>query len=324
MKTRFKFFANLVEDYSKAETLGSIKNNFKTCVEKQLFMFRGIRKDQKIGHLEPRETRGSQTSNNLILQFSTFFKSGVPSRKKSYFATTSYSDAEGFGRVYLVVPHDSVTEFAAIENDYNLKPIPSLSGLADNLSMFGYRVGIAAELFSNLDERKRGFDLTKDNLEERIHEFRDLSKRVLHEIDSTKEELNRFCEMFIPFAKLFIEVEENLSNNVHYFRGYDETVTFNFLTEFDKKYGCDILKALSEATSPENLGVKTGTFAEILDIVKDGDDYEIWFEGKLSYFEMAMILQNMRKERSSDNPVSLASEDFNKELSEFLARKFKV
>ncbi len=327
MKTSFKFHVSLVEDYSKEITLGAIRNNLKTCFDKQVYLFRGISGGaDKIGHKEPRENRSSQTSNNLILQFSNHFVDGIPPRKRSYFATNSYEEAGTFGSVYLIVPHDNVGNFAVIEDDFNLKEIPSLSKCAKNLSDFGYKVGSAAFVLSELYRREE-FDLSKDNLKERVREFERLSGKVLYETDSSKEEFDQFCEQFIPLAKLFVEVEGKLVDNSHYFPGWREDLVLSFLTVFGKEYDYDIKKALTEGMTKESLGIVSGTFDEITDFLRDNShkNYEVWFEGRISYFSMQMIFDHLRKDDPETEKFRFDTQlEINDGVSEFLSKRLKV
>jgi hypothetical protein len=69
--------------------------------------------------------RVSQTGNNLFLSWVSSAPQwkNVPKRAYSYFATLSYEDADNFGKVSLIVPFDTVTNYAAMPDDFNLLEI---------------------------------------------------------------------------------------------------------------------------------------------------------------------------------------------------------
>jgi hypothetical protein len=70
---------------------------------------------------ERSEPRRSRTDSSVVLSYtmsSPAWKS-VPNRSYSVLCTPARSVAEDFGEPYIVVPHDSVTEFAVMQKDFN-------------------------------------------------------------------------------------------------------------------------------------------------------------------------------------------------------------
>lgn len=261
----------LVENENSAPNLGVIAKNLESCINQRSFVFRGSDTPGSFGEKEARESRNSLTSSNIVMNFSSLYFHHLPSRKKSYFGTNSPSNASDFGSIFVIVPHDSVTHVAIVPNDFNLQKNPVLGEIKSdwNLSNFGVVIYSGIKILAaeaNSKQAKRLSDLVSH-----ISTSTDVTQHDFEEFDVAFEEFFRSGQ-----PQAILEYEDS----------YDAKIVSFVWEQVSGKYGSKFSKFLKAAISAGQEGVEVLPFEEALKKMGTEEVYEIWFEGKCSFFSL--------------------------------------
>lgn len=291
MKTQLKEFISLNEDYSKKETIESIKANVQKCLDSGVFLFRGLKNQDKIGHRNVRAARNSQIGSNVLMNYFSVFHTEIPNRSKSYFMTNSQKNAETFGDAYIVFPHDNVDNFGVVYDDFNLIYTEKLRkiGFSNTSGLSGVLALVCRNLYDNLLRLNNSENL---GIIDDLRKFSESSAKIINEdagvaetVTATKEDFENFR---VSFKTLFPILVKNLGK-------FDiDLYGLNFIDRMVIHYpDFDIIEMLNDVATPEQLEIECLNFDSVVQKLKDAnkykDKYEIWFEGKISYFNVKMI-----------------------------------
>ena len=266
----------LVENEGETPNISPIKNHLKQCIEKKKFIYRGsVTTQSEFCEKEKREGRQSLTNSNLVMNFTSAYFTHLPDRKKSYFGTNSPMNALEFGNLFVIIPHDDVKEFAMVSNDFNLRDNPVLNEIRDglDLSEFGFELKRSIQTICK-KLKDKNTNLPVDELSQLVNklslEFKDIGKQDFEKFD------NLFNEVFS-------------SGEPYKIGGYHDTNFANYVWEIvSSKYDGSFKRFMEHAIDEGIKGVKVVSFSEALDSFSD-DQYEIWFEGRCSYFSLIWI-----------------------------------
>ena len=261
----------LVENVGESPNLAPIRRNLESCIKRPVFIFRGSDTAGTFGEKEARETRNSLTNSNFILNFTSLFFEHLPSRKRSYFGTNSPSNASDFGSLFVIVPHDSVSKVAIIPNDFNLQDNPVLNKIRTgwNLSGLGFQLHIG---ILNIDEELNTPESKR---------LKTISSKITNTTDVDKQDFTEFDEAFRALfesgqPQRWLEDEDNY--DAKYVQFVWETVS--------EKYNSTFSSFLRAAINAGHQGVEVLSFDEALKKMGTDEVFEIWFEGKCSFFSL--------------------------------------
>jgi hypothetical protein len=273
----------LVENEGKTPNISTIKTNLKQCIEKAQFVYRGSEtKHDGFGEKEKREGRSSLTNSNVVMNFTSAYFKNLPDRKKSYFGTNSPMNASEFGDIFVIVPHDDVKEFAVVSNDFNLRDNKVFNEIQHGLDLSGFGYQFTVSIQSICRKLKdKNTSLPVDELSQLVtklsSEHKDIGETEFEKLDS-----------------LFNEVFS--SGEPHKVRGYHDTNFANYVWEVvSSKYDGSFIRFMKHAVNEGISGVKVVSFTEALDTFKDDEQYEIWFEGRCSYFSLNWLNEQHKK-----------------------------
>lgn len=261
----------LVENVGDSPNIAPIRRNLESCIKRSVFIFRGSDTAGTFGEKEARETRNSLTNSNFILNFTSLFFEHLPSRKRSYFGTNSPSNASDFGSLFVIVPHDSVSKVAIIPNDFNLQDNPVLNKIRTgwNLSGLGFQLHIG---ILNIDEELNTPESKR---------LKAISSKIANTTDVDKQDFAEFDEAFRALfesgqPQRWLEGEDNY--DAKYVQFVWETVS--------EKYNSTFSSFLRAAINAGHQGVEVLSFDEALKKMGTDEVFEIWFEGKCSFFSL--------------------------------------
>ena len=285
----------LVENEGRSPSISPIKNHLKLCVDKEEFIYRGSDSSSAdFGEKEKREGRSSLTNSNIILNFTSTYFNHLPDRKKSYFGTNVPSNATDFGSVFVIVPHYEVKDFAVIPEDFNLRDNDVLNEIQTGLDLsgFGYQFAVSIQAIC----RK----LKEKNTEAPCQELNDLVTKITSEHQGIGEtEFNRLDELF---NEVFSSGEPKKVG------GYHNTNFANYVWEVvSSKYEGSFIRFLKDAVRAGTQDLKVVSFEEALKIFKSKETYEIWFEGRCSYFSLDWLNEQYQK-LNDDEDVDIVND----------------
>lgn len=212
--------------------------------------------------------RKSQTSSNLFLSYISQSPTwqDIPARQYSTSCTTSLSTAEDFGDAYLIIPFDSVTEFAGCSTDFNLVPIGKDGNMLDFLSCIS---SLRVEL--NLASHPNpSFSMMMNS---------NVLQKTMDEMWSM-EEIAQFSDM-CEKARKFISGQP--PGYRYAFDDLDREL--NLLLDIT---GGKSLSDFFKSLTPKKMGVSTGNI-QILKKLKSSEP-EIWFRGPYLLIDINSML----------------------------------
>lgn len=338
-KSKTTFLRHLNENTNSPNFIGC-KENLKMSINLAQFLFRGSDAFADFGEKEERGSRVSLTESNIFLNVSSLFFKDFPSRKKSYFSTNSKSTASDFGDdVFILMPHDSVKNFAVMKGDFNLIKLKSLRNLSNKLdsvtlSDFGYSFpssidvfySLFIEQFAHLDNSKSALNL--------IIDLNDVTQKIAFAESADESDFEKLDKVFVDvfeneqvqqFIAYYLESQKNSP--------FSSTKDISDLHEFYKviKEGkvesiTGIFKMLVEEIFSNTKLFKS--FREVVEFflnIDDDDDYEVWFQGKCSYFKLEwlkdVLITNQENENGNKIYGSLSNEQIAKAFSLILNRQ---
>lgn len=290
---KLTFSRYLVENEGESPNFASIKNNLNTCLEKQKFIYRGSDTEGTFGEKGKRIGRSSLTSSNLIMNLTTEYFSDVPNRKNSYFGTNNAVNAREFGQVFVIIPHDDVKEFAVVNNDFNLRDNSVFDRVKSGLgfSAFGYRLCSSTQFICEKLKRK------KSTLP--VVELHELLTKLSNTIDVERADFEKLDSLF---NEVFSSGEPEKS------KGYSSSEFANYVwDEVSASYDGSLLRFLKAALKESMDEVMIQSFPEALETFKQEDVFEVWFEGKCSYFSVDWLNKEyteMMKETNKNNELA--------------------
>lgn len=301
----------LVENEGKTPNISTIKTNLKQCIEKAQFVYRGSEtKHDGFGEKEKREGRSSLTNSNVVMNFTSAYFKNLPDRKKSYFGTNSPMNASEFGDIFVIVPHDEVKEFAIVSNDFNLRDNSVLDEIQRGLDLsgFGFQLTLSIQNICRKLKHKKS-SLPVDELSELITAISKDHK----EIDEHK---------FEKFDSLFNQV---FSSGEPYKISSEHDTNFAlFVWEVvSSKYDGSFIRFMKHAVNEGISGVKVVSFAEALDTFKDDEQYEIWFEGRCSYFSLDWLNEQHKKLNDDEDADIVNDANDDEDIQLAIAEIFK-
>lgn len=271
------FIQYLVEEEGQKPNFAPCLKNLTKCLSENVYLFRGSDSPPSFGEKEKRESRNSLTNSNMVMNFTSLYAEHLPSRKKSFFATNSIHNAYDFGDAVVLVPHDEVTKFASIPNDFNLQENEVLEEIRRgwNLSGLGFTLAVAIRDFNddlNINESRKLYAI---------------STKITHETEVSKADFEEYSKCFADFFS-----SERLKQIPSEDIGYDERLAMFVWEVVSGKYDGDFLRFLKAAFNAGHNGVEVTSFEEMLKRITSSDElFEIWFEGKCSFFSIAWLNQ---------------------------------
>lgn len=256
----------------------------------------------------------------MILNFTALFVPEVPSRKTSYFATSDASNANSFGEIYVVIPHDSIANFALVPDDFNLRHNPILkkiSSAASDYAGFGYEFWLSIISITQI---------AKSRLDD-VHaaELLEVAKKIHKEQDVTKQD-------FDDFDRVFAKVMSNpRMNEITDLPDSGQKLALFVWEVVSSEYDGSFSKFLRAVVREGNKEIQVMGFKEAIEFIKaqnhQGVDYEIWFDGGCSYFSVNWISEKLAKEMD-DEDFSIVDnsndmQDYAEYISSFLSRYVK-
>jgi hypothetical protein len=203
MTTSFKQFLLKEAEDNKID-LSKISENLKKCIEQRVFFFRGQDDSTSKGDYVERESkRQSSSGYNFFLNLFPLVYPDIPDRGFSYFATSSFESASGFGdKINVIIPYDNVENFGIVRNDFNFlepeefEPFDTIIKMSDFISW--------SNAFGSSLERFKGASMAKP--------FNDFVKKVASQnerpeliVQSILDNLND--ELFEAYSKFNSENE---------------------------------------------------------------------------------------------------------------------
>ena len=271
------FIQYLIEEEGQKPNFAPCIKNLTHCLANTVFLYRGSDSSSNFGEKEKRESRNSLTNSNMVMNFTSLYAEHLPSRKKSFFATNSIHNAYDFGDAVVLIPHDDVTQFATIPNDFNLQENKVLEEIRRgwNLSGLGFTLAVAIRDFNedlNTDESRKLYTI---------------STKITHETEVSKADFEEYSKCFADFFS-----SERLKQIPSEDIGYDERLAMFVWEVVSEKYDGDFLRFLKAAFNAGHNGVEVTSFEEMLKRITSSDElFEIWFEGKCSFFSIAWLNQ---------------------------------
>jgi hypothetical protein len=279
-----------------------IEKNILECIDNETFLFRGSDTFSNFGEKEERQNRTSLTTSNLFLNFSSIYFPDFPNRRKSFFATNFYSNAQQFGDdVFVLIPHDNVSKFAIMKGDFNLVRVYCLrefdTGLDSiNLSDFVFTFAdMPSRIISEMDEGGFLFAYRTEALVEKLKKLVDCLNKISFgpNEDVSKSDFEKLNSLF--FEAFGSQDFEKLRSEKDDFRFLSLAFgLFDAIKSGKVKDLTDIFKMMvEEATKTIEIH---SSFKDLIKSLKnknnknDGfSDYEIWFQGKCSYFKIEWL-----------------------------------
>ena len=301
----------LVENEGRAPNISPIKNHLKLCVDQEEFIYRGSESSSAdFGEKEKREGRSSLTNSNIVLNFTSTYFSHLPDRKKSYFGTNVPSNATDFGSVFVIVPHDEVKDFAVIPEDFNLRDNNVLNEIQTGLNLleFGYQFAVSIQaICRKLKEKK---------IEVPHQELNDLVTKITSQHQDIGEaEFEKLDELF---KEVFSSGEPKKVG------GYHNTNFANYVWEVaSSKYEGSFIRFLKSAVKAGTQDLKVVPFEEALKIFKSKETYEIWFEGRCSYFSLDWLNEQYQKLNDDDDVDIVNDANDEDDIHSAIAEVFK-
>ena len=141
-----------------AGLLAPYRKNLREMFHEKVFMYRGVRDlpqdkvkfgDTSVYFMNTRK-RESKSGFNTLMYLSKQWKN-VPPRDESVYASFDEAHALQFGEFVLVVPADSVNQYAAIPTDFNMSDSRTVKNLVYAIhNMLGGPAGLAIKFFNML------------------------------------------------------------------------------------------------------------------------------------------------------------------------------
>ena len=298
MKLTFSRF--LVENAGEAPNVSTIKNNLGMCIEHERFIFRGSETAHDgFGEKEKRTSRTSLTNSNVIMNFTSLYFDHLPNRKKSYFGTNSPSNATDFGSIFVIVPHDDVKEFAIVPNDFNLRENPVLDEIKTGLDFSGFGFQFVYSL------QKICAGLKQKQSQQRVEELDEVITRLSNDHEDVEK------KDFEDFDLLFNEVFS--SGEPYRVLDYSHDAKFAwFVWEVvSSKYDGSFIRFIKHAIQKGTEDIKVVSLDEVLKMFQTDETFEVWFEGRCSYFNMDWL--NEQYQKLNDNEDADIVNDANDE-----------
>jgi hypothetical protein len=303
----------LVENEGRTPNISVIKNNLAMCVEKQKFIYRGSENGDDFGEKEQRASRPSLTNSNIVLNFTSLYFDHLPSRKKSYFGTNSPIYASDFGEVFVLIPHDNVEKFAIVEEDFNLRENPVLSNIKAGMDFSSFGYAFAESIFNICRVLRQESDkhAALENAIDKIHNNHEEIK---------KSDFEAFDEAFRTAFSDNVE-QEKKDPAAFYAHGKLAYFVWELVSS---KYDGSFIRFMKDTISHGTSQVKMASFSEILDTTNHNELFEIWFEGRCSYFRLSWIEEQLGidygdEDYSISDEVS-EEEDYDVVLAKFFKR----
>ena len=287
MKTLLRNFLieSLVEDDSterpKSLYSRNIQRNLKTCIDHNVFLYRGIERDgmEKIIHQPKLENdRSSQAASNILLNFASTLDH-LPNRKRSSFITNSYSGADDFGRIFFAFPHDNVKQFAVVLDDFNLKHVPNFNHvmqISSKPSTICWCLGVWGKFIGNeVDDASNGVI----HLGKLIQKINDAS------IENAKTIFERIDSLLIDFWDELMHLNddvraEDLNDDVRAEDLDRDTELHKSIMKGLEHYEKSFTKMLSALI--DELEIRHfDSFEELIKFMSNNsyESFEIWYEG---------------------------------------------
>ena len=282
----------LVENEKRAPNFSVISKNLDASIKHKIFVFRGSDTPGNFGEKEARESRNSLTNSNIVMNFTSLYFTHLPSRKKSYFGTNSPASASDFGSLFVIIPHDDVANVAIIPNDFNLQENPVLNEIKSgwNLSSFGFVVYAGIR---DLDEM-----LGTPESERLV----DIATRISTTTEVTEQDFDAFDS---AFEALFTsrQPQEKLEEE----DSYDAKLVQFVWEKVSEKYDSRFTGFLKAAIKAGHNGIEILPFEQALEKMGTEEVYELWFEGKCSFFSLDWLNERYG-ELQDDDDVDIVSD----------------
>ena len=305
----------LTEMASGKPNISPIRNNLSHCIKHNRFIYRGSETtSNNFGEKDKRESRASLVNSNIIMNFTSAYFNNLPDRKKSYFGTNSPSNASDFGTLFVIIPHDDVKEFAVVSNDFNLRDNHVFDEIKTGLDFagFGYPFTVSIQNICRKLKQKGSSlsDETLSNLESSITK-----------ISTEHKEISK--EDFEKFDSLFSEVFS--SGDAHRIADTMEDKFATFVWDVViSNYDGSFIQFLKHAVKVGTKDINVVSFEEALKILDSDDTFEIWFEGRCSYFSIDWLNKQYQK-INDDEDLDIVydandEEDINLAVSEVFSK----
>ena len=270
------FIQYLIEEEGQKPNFAPCIKNLTHCLANTVYLYRGSNPSSNFGEKEKRESRNSLTNSNMVMNFTSLYAEHLPSRKKSFFASNSIHNASGFGDVVVLIPHDDVTQFATIPNDFNLQENKVLDEIRRGWDLSGLGITLAAAIRDfnehlNTDESRKLYTI---------------SAWITRKTEVSKADFEEYSKRFADFFS-----SERLKQIPSEDIGYDERLAMRVWEVVSEKYDGDFLRFLKAAFNAGHNGVEVTSFEEMLKRIESDELFEIWFEGKCSFFSIAWLNQ---------------------------------
>ena len=270
------FIQYLIEEEGQKPNFAPCIKNLTHCLANTVYLYRGSNPSSNFGEKEKRESRNSLTNSNMVMNFTSLYAEHLPSRKKSFFASNSIHNASGFGDVVVLIPHDDVTQFATIPNDFNLQENKVLDEIRHgwDLSGLGFTLASAIRDFNedlNTDESRKLYAI---------------STWITRKTEVSKADFEEYSKCFADFFS-----SERLKQIPSEDIRYDERLAMRVWEVVSEKYDGDFLRFLKAAFNAGHNGVEVTSFEEMLKRIESDELFEIWFEGKCSFFSIDWLNQ---------------------------------
>ena len=163
-----------------------------------------------------------------------------------------------------------------ILSDFNLQENKVLEEIRSgwNLSVLGFTLAAAIRDFNedlNTDESRKLYTI---------------STKITHETEVSKADFEEYSKCFADFFS-----SERLKQIPSEDIGYDERLAMLVWEVVSEKYDGDFLRFLKAAFNAGHNWVEVTSFEEMLKRIESDELFEIWFEGKCSFFSIAWLNQ---------------------------------